>query len=1076
MGAWIRLGVAVRRALRQGADCILIGAAMWSAVAAAAGAQTAPAAPADERRYTAEDRAQLTDALDKTKQALDLYAQGRYAEAIALAEEALTIHRAVLGEQHPDYAVSLMNVAELYRSAGDYVRAEPLLREASEILKAALGDQHARYAMSLNNLALLYHSMGDFARAEPLFLQAVEIHKGALGEQHADYATSLNNLAALYYSMGDAARAEPLFRQAIEIRKSALGKQHPDYAVSLNNLAELYRSAGDYARAAPLYREASEILKAVLGDQHATYATSLNNLAELYRAMGDVARAEPLFRQALEIRKIALGDQHADYATSLNNLAMLYHSTGDYARAEPLYREAIEIDRVALSEQHPGFAIDVNNLAEVYVAMGDYARAEPLCRQALEIRRTALGEHHPDYAMSLNNLAGLYFLMHKYELAEPLYRQALEINNSALGEQHPAYAMSLNNLAQLYFVMGDDARAEPLYRQALTIASGLVDEAAIVQDEQGQLAHGRSVKFYLDNYLSFLMRRGGGDVAAYRSVLNWKGATLVRQRAGRLAAGNSEIAPLLAELQSVVREWSALAAETQQVDAAWRDRFEALSRRKEELGAELTRRSAAFRDAAAVDAAALQAALSADAALVDYYEITFKETLADASDQADLRRFIVAFVVRPGGEVRLFDLGEMEPIEAAIEQWRASFGASAEAQAAGALLRERLWAPLEEAIGDASLVLVSPDGALGKLPFAALPGRKPGTYLIEDVSLALVPVPRLIPELVRTERAAEELDRELLLVGGVDYDQREGDRGAPRWSDEELSAVARIRGTARETAEGLRWGALPGTSGEAAAIGGLFSVGDGGGAGVMVLEGAAATEERFRALAPTSRILHVATHGFFAPEGRRSTLAAEEPEEGALISPRIDGIGLSERLSYGEFPPGLLSGIVLAGANDPPALPDDPAAFADLPEDGILTAEELAFLRLGGVELAVLSACETGLGKVAGGEGLLGIQRAFQISGVRTTVATLWKVDDAMTQRLMTTFYRNVLEGGQSHLDALRNAQLEMLRMSPDQAVEILEGDGGLRAAELAGPAGPTAPARISPRFWAAFTLSGDWR
>ena len=122
--------------------------------------------------------------------------------------------------------------------------------------------------------------------------------------------------------------------------------------------------------------------------------------------------------------------------------------------------------------------------------------------------------------------------------------------------------------------------------------------------------------------------------------------------------------------------------------------------------------------------------------------------------------------------------------------------------------------------------------------------------------------------------------------------------------------------------------------------------------------------------------------------------------------------------SFGErreavrgYSPGLLSGLVFAGANE---------AAGEADDDGYLTADELAFLPLGGVRLAALSACETGLGEVAGGEGLLGIQRAFQVAGARTVVCSLWKVDDSATRLFMEEFYRNRLEKEMSTLDAFR--------------------------------------------------------
>jgi CHAT domain-containing protein len=208
--------------------------------------------------------------------------------------------------------------------------------------------------------------------------------------------------------------------------------------------------------------------------------------------------------------------------------------------------------------------------------------------------------------------------------------------------------------------------------------------------------------------------------------------------------------------------------------------------------------------------------------------------------------------------------------------------------------------------------------------------------------------------------------------------------------------------------------------------------------------------------------MHLATHGFFATE--EATSDDETPR---------DAKATEDDAPLLAFEPGLLSGLVLAGANDPPKIPDDPAALEQLPEDGVLTATELAYLPLTGVELVVLSACDTGLGKAAGGEGLLGIQRAFQVAGAQSTIASLWKVDDLWTQKLMTLLYRNALEKNQPYLDALRNAQLEILgELRRGQSSQYVEDEGPRGADAPEGSAGASG----SPYYWAAFTLSGDWR
>ena len=139
-------------------------------------------------------------------------------------------------------------------------------------------------------------------------------------------------------------------------------------------------------------------------------------------------------------------------------------------------------------------------------------------------------------------------------------------------------------------------------------------------------------------------------------------------------------------------------------------------------------------------------------------------------------------------------------------------------------------------------------------------------------------------------------------------------------------------------------------------------------------------------------------------------------------------------------------------------------------DDGILTALEVAGLELSDTELVVLSACETGLGAEAGGEGLLGLQRAFQVSGARTVVSSLWKVDDTATRQLMERFYENLWVRKLPKGEALRQAQLWMLRGG--HLEEADEGAGrGLDFEESQ----ESAP-RTSPYYWAAFVLSGDWR
>ena len=153
------------------------------------------------------------------------------------------------------------------------------------------------------------------------------------------------------------------------------------------------------------------------------------------------------------------------------------------------------------------------------------------------------------------------------------------------------------------------------------------------------------------------------------------------------------------------------------------------------------------------------------------------------------------------------------------------------------------------------------------------------------------------------------------------------------------------------------------------------------------------------------------------------------------------------------YDPGLLSGIVLAGANQK----DNPEA--------ILTAMEVSELRLEGVDLAVLSACETGLGTSAGGEGVLGLQRSFQVAGARSVVAGLWQVPDDATRKLMSEFYQNLWTRKMSKVEALRAAQIWMLKEGAKRGMTYAKDDAEAQKSQS-----------LPPFYWAGFVLAGDWR
>ena len=214
---------------------------------------------------------------------------------------------------------------------------------------------------------------------------------------------------------------------------------------------------------------------------------------------------------------------------------------------------------------------------------------------------------------------------------------------------------------------------------------------------------------------------------------------------------------------------------------------------------------------------------------------------------------------------------------------------------------------------------------------------------------------------------------------------------------------------------------------------------------------------------PAVETAHLATHGFFADARFRTAL---QLDANLFRGTEFLTGGAAYRWGAGLRSPMVLSGLVCSGAN-----------LSETPNRGVLTAEAVAGLDLRRLNLAVLSACETGLGETAGGESVYGLVRAFHVAGARNVAATLWKVDDEATAALMVLFYRHLWNKTPvSPVEALRRAQAAVYRQ-PERIKEWAQGRGPLPRPMVGSatkppaklPAGKTSPALA----WAAFVISG---
>jgi len=764
-------------------------------------------------------------------------------------------------------------------------------------------------------------------------------------------------------------------------------------------------------------------------------------------------------------------------------MAVFLRERGDYAHAEPLFRSAMEICKKAPRKNQGAYALCLEDLAHLYDQMHDRVRAAPLFREAAEIaKKTSMaGERDPEYARLLAVSARIYHEMRDTTRAEPLYRQALEIMKDEKEHGDSTYDNTiLLELGLLSFARGDLTQAEALLRRALDIETRLCvgsGPALGVRPQLELLAHER---YYLDIYLGVALEAGTGAEALYRHVLDWKGAWAGHQAALLPVQDFPELKPLQEELGSI-RSRLALLAFTQPAPpekAAWREQLDALLQSKERLEAEVSRRSSAYQtgrqSAAARRAGQLEGvavALPAGTVLVDF--VQYLHPSREDTARGTLR--LLAFIVQRDRPVACVALGNMRPVGDAVLAWRAALLAqeSAAIGRSAAALGRLVWEPLRAHLTDAKTVLVAPDSWLTGFPFAAMPGHKPGTYMIEDLAIGYAASGREAAALLASSQGTASGG--LLAAGAIDF-QADPGPGAPRHPWQRPAVMA----------EPERGGftPLPGTKAEGELARELFLRAFPSQPAVFLF-GGEATEGVIKKRLDGGhwRAVHLGTHGFFEVPGRiaalRASMRRKMPANLGSKPDQADDASSSLELS-----PFLDSGIVLAGGGRAPD-PSQVQALGKSPpsEDGILTAEEVQSLDLRGTELVVLSACETGLGRGFYGQGVMGLQRAFHAAGARAVVASLWKVDDAATSVLMEQFYTNLWVKKMPKLEALRQAQITVLKypgLVRARQAELAKRGIGEKAEKLpkGGATTPSdgSPARSDPSLWAAFVLSGDWR
>ena len=974
---------------------------------------------AAESLETAEACHLLADALRRAGKASQ-------PETVATASRAVKLRERLLGPDHPDVAESLCVLGLILADRSQNAEARSAYERALAIREKTAGADHPSVAKILSNLAELRSAEGDYAAARQQHERAVAIIEKALGPDHIEIANSLANLATATRHTGDLARSRKLYERALAIEERHLGPEHPEVAATLSNLATVLWDTGEFAAARQALERSLAIRERALGPEHPRLAVTLTNLGVLLATMGDDVAARPLLERALTLREKALGPDHPDLAYTLNALgALLARNEADAPAGRRLLERALHVCESALGPDHPVVAVSLAELA------GTLSETQPqeaarLYRRALTIIEKSVGPEHPDVAEILLAIAQVSDSPAFDPRAGALIERALSINERTFGPDNLRVAQARAARASHLAKAGDADGAVAAALGAEEAGRQHVRTTVRVLGERQALLYTALRRSSLDLAVALSAEHGQLTATSRRDVLD----SIVRSRAlvlDEMAARRHDVAASGdPETQRLGRELAAardrlahlvVRGPVTETPEQYRELLEQTRREKEHAEEALAAQSIAFRDQqnlAAVGLPDVEQAMPRQTALVAFVRYAGGQQTIKASAEAGY----AAFVLRPGQGPDLVPLGGATEIDAAIAAWRQAleYEVSAPGVApkrslkryvdAATTLRREVWDPVASLVTGSDMVFIVPDGPLHLVNFAALP-TEAGRFLIETGPLLHV----LSAERDLVARPRDAVGKGLLLMGAPQFTSSPGHAAAHAFRGATANCA---------TFRQLRFSPLPATKREVEAIEVLWrrhSHTRADSSPVLLLEGPDADEAAFKDKAPGREILHLATHGFLLGN------ACAVPTGNAL----------------------LCSGLALAGANRRQAA--TPTA-----EDGILTAEEIAALDLGGVEWAVLSACETGLGEIATGEGVFGLRRAFQVAGTRSVITSLWPVDDRATRLWMERLYRHRLQDGMSTAAAVRAASLDVLRQ---------------RRARGESP---------HPLYWAGFLAAGDWR
>jgi CHAT domain-containing protein len=892
----------------------------------------------------------------------------RYKEATGILERA----RYMAGEKYDSedglYGIQMTRSANLWMKLGEYEQAEKDLATSLKVLEALRKDDKWKLALvnAIETEAKLLGLKGLFSEAEDNLDRSAKIISKAKSDLNISDMSTAQELASLFIQLGRYSDTEPILDALILEYEKLYGKQSLRLVAPLVDKGNLLLAKGDYTEADKIAQRGYQIAKDIYGDKSTKTAPAQRLLADLYFVLGDYQRSEENILKTISSQQKQFGSEHIEVAKSLAQLAIIRFANGeDHKEIEILLTEARDIIGKRLGKDNPQYAEVLKSVAILYISEKKFDLAFNALTQAEAIWRAKTGSKNNIKAASIYALTGdVYYQIKNYGKAEEYYNKGKDIYERNFNSNHPEYVRIISKLGKVYYMRKEFKKAKKNIEEALANYENYIKQFFPALSEREKTKYWNTIKsdFEFYNTLAFGQLEDFRDLSGkvYNFQLLTKALLLSSSIKIRERILNSKDDVLISSYNMWVKRkellTSALSMSTVQLTENDIDPV-ALGNEVEKLEKEISEKSEIFGagfETKRVTYENVQKSLAKNEVAVEVVRYRhFNHTFTDSVV------YVALYVKSDNSRPKVIELPEGYRMESRyFKYYRNCIINKIQDQYSYKVF----WEPFQKEIGAAATIFISPDGVYNQINLEGIP-TPDSRYVIDISNIVIVSNTK---DLFVKKQKVKSLpsSNNATMIGNPLFYASAGVHDIPQ---------------------------LPGTEKEIIELDELLKQ-----KGWKTLE---YTEDRASEQVVkemnSPRVFHIATHGFYSPTIDKSELDRLTESESKLAENPL-----------------MKSGLLLSGAGEILAK----TKYNYNMDNGVLTAYEAMNLNLDQTDLVVLSACETGLGEISNGEGVYGLQRAFLVAGAKVLIMSMFKVDDAATQKLILNFYKKWTNTGNMRL------------------------------------------------------------